>query len=163
VDRFALHLVNPLSRIFFSRRGEPSVNGKIGDRVVLDTHAVFAWLNGERGADRVAEVLHGGEPWMTVINLGEIVYIVERGSGKVAADEVYANLLADARPDGVPIQWLPVDAALVRRAASLKAAGGLSYADCFAAAAASVLDCSVLTGDPEFAAAERAGIAVEWL
>jgi hypothetical protein len=39
----------------------------------------------------------------------------------------------------------------------------MSYADCFAAAAAARLDCPVLTGDPEFAAAEEAGIRVDWL
>jgi predicted nucleic acid-binding protein len=48
-------------------------------------------------------------------------------------------------------------------AASLKATGGLSYADCFAAAAAAILNCPVLTGDKEFAVAEGAGISVEWL
>jgi predicted nucleic acid-binding protein len=52
---------------------------------------------------------------------------------------------------------------LVRRAASLKAQGGMSYAECFAAAAAAMLNCPVLTGDPEFAKAAQAGILVEWL
>jgi hypothetical protein len=51
----------------------------------------------------------------------------------------------------------------VREAASLKSRGGMSYADCFAAAAAYLLDCPVLTGDREFTVAEAAGIAVEWL
>lgn len=89
---------------------------------------------------------------------------MERNRGLAAADDVYALLLATERPGGsAPIRWLPVDHALVRRAASLKAAGGMSYADCFAAAAAAILDCPVLTGDPEFRAAERAGIKVAWL
>ena len=52
---------------------------------------------------------------------------------------------------------------LVRRAAAIKARGGISYADAFAAAAASVLDCPVLTGDPEFRVAEEAGVTVRWL
>jgi predicted nucleic acid-binding protein len=73
------------------------------------------------------------------------------------------NLRAEERAGGVPIRWVSIDGALVRRAASLKAAGGMSYADCFAAAAAAMLGCPVLTGDPEFAAAEEAGIVVEWL
>jgi predicted nucleic acid-binding protein len=101
---------------------------------------------------------------MTLVNLGEVTYILERRRGKVIADEVFADLLAGERPRGrPPIRWLPVNEGLVRRAASLKALGGLSYADCFAAAAATILDCPVLTGDPEFAVAERAGIAVNWL
>lgn len=100
---------------------------------------------------------------MTLVNLGEVAYIIERSQGKAAADDVYSNLLANERPGGVAIQWVLVDDALVRRAASLKATGGLSYADCFAAAAASILDCPVITGDPEFQAAEAAGIRVIWL
>ncbi len=39
----------------------------------------------------------------------------------------------------------------------------MSYADAFAAAAASVLDWPVLTGDPEFRVAEEAGVKVRWL
>lgn len=137
---------------------------KIAERLVLDSHAVLAFLEGEPAGQQVADVLTGGEPWMTLVNLGEALYVVERSRGKAAADDVYAFLLAAERPGGgVPIRWLPVDSALVRRAASLKAAGGLSYADCFAAAAAAILGCPVLTGDPEFRAAERAGIRVAWL
>jgi predicted nucleic acid-binding protein len=140
------------------------VNGKIDRRLVLDTYAVIALLEGEAAAQHVAEVLRIGEPWMTIVNLGEVLYITERRHGRAAADTAYANLLADRSSSSrVPIRWLPVDEVLVRRAASLKAAGGLSYADCFAAAAAAILGCPVLTGDPEFAAAERAGIAVAWL
>jgi predicted nucleic acid-binding protein len=101
---------------------------------------------------------------MTLVNLGEVASIVEREHGAATADSVFADLLADQRPDGSPpIQWMPVDEALVRRAASLKARGGLSYADAFAAAAAALLGCPVMTGDPEFSAAEAMGIAVRWL
>lgn len=140
------------------------MTGKITERVVLDAHAIMTFLEGEPAAQQVADVLATGEPWMTLVNLGEVTYIVERGRGKASADNVYANLLAAERPDGgVPIRWLPVDEVLVRRAASLKAASGLSYADCFAAAAAAILGCPVLTGDREFVRAEKAGIAVIWL
>ena len=136
----------------------------MSNRIVLDTFAVLAFLEGEPRGLRVADILSSEEPWMTLVNVGEVTYIVELGRGKAAADVVFADLLANERPDGVtPIQILPIDQRLVRRAASLKAAGGLSYADCFAGAAAAILECPVLTGDPEFAAAERAGITVNWL
>jgi PIN domain nuclease of toxin-antitoxin system len=136
----------------------------MSNRIVLDTFAVLAFLEGEPSGQRVVDILTAGDPWMTLVNVGEVTYIVERGRGKAVADVVFADLLANERPDGgVPIQLLPVDQTLVRRAASLKAAGGLSYADCFAGAAASILECPVLTGDPEFVAAERAGVMVTWL
>jgi PIN domain nuclease of toxin-antitoxin system len=145
------------------RSGKPTEGAKITERVVLDSFAILAFLARESGAERVASVLVRGEPWMTLVNLGEVAYIIERVKGKAAADDIFANLLAPQRTDGVPIRWLSLDAGLVRRAASLKARGGLSYADCFAAAAAAFLDCPVLTGDPEFTVAEKAGIRVAWL
>ena len=52
----------------------------------------------------------------------------------------------------------------VRAAAELKALGGLSYADCFAASLAQELDATLVTGDPEFAGLEKEGlIRVLWL
>ena len=133
------------------------------DRRVLDSHAVLALLEDEPGADRVAHTLDHGEPWMTLINLGEVAYIIERERGAIAADTVWENFLAHERPAGRPIQYLALDRDLVRRAATLKARGGISYADCFVAAAAQRLHCPVLTGDPEFQVAEKAGIEVDWI
>jgi predicted nucleic acid-binding protein len=133
------------------------------ERIVLDAHAVLAFLGGEPGAEEVREILRDGEPWMTLVALGEVAYVIERLHGPAAADEVWANLRAEERPGGVALHWMPIDDDLVRRAAAVKARGGLSYADAFAAAAASLLECPVLTGDPEFHVAEEAGITVRWL
>ena len=138
-------------------------NARMADRVVLDAYAVLAFLGEEPGADEVADVLREGEPWMTLVNLGEVAYVLERSLGRTAADEVWANLRAESRPGGVPVRWLEVDDQLVQHAAAIKARGGISYADAFAAAAASLLDCPVLTGDLVFRVAEAAGVAVRWL
>jgi PIN domain nuclease of toxin-antitoxin system len=136
---------------------------RVTNRIVLDAYAVLAFLGGERGAEEVAEILRIGEPWMTLVALGEVTYIIERSHGVGAADEVWANLLAEERPGGIAVNWLPIETSLVRCAASIKARGGLSYADAFTAAAASVLECPVLTGDPEFRVAEELGVEVRWL
>jgi PIN domain nuclease of toxin-antitoxin system len=135
----------------------------MADRVVLDAHAVLVFLSEEPGWAEVEEILRSGDPWMTLVNLGEVAYILERASGAGAADEVWANLRAESRPGGVPVRWIDVDDTLVRRAAAIKAHGGLSYADAFAAGAAAVLDCPVLTGDPAFRMAEELGVTVRWL
>ncbi len=135
----------------------------MADRVVLDAHAVLVFLGEEPGWSEVEDILRIGDPWMTLVNLGEVAYILERTSGAAAADEVWANLRAESRPGGAPVRWIDVDDTLVRRAAAIKARGGLSYADAFAAGAASILDCPVLTGDPEFHVAEEAGVTVRWL
>lgn len=58
------------------------------EAVVLDAYAVLAFLDDEPGAEAVAEVLRSGEPWMTLVNLGEVAYIVERERGVEAAEEV---------------------------------------------------------------------------
>jgi PIN domain nuclease of toxin-antitoxin system len=135
----------------------------MADRVVLDAHAVLAFLGDEPGSAEVEEVLSSGEPWMTLVNLGEVAYILERTSDAGAADEIWANLRAESRPGGVAVHWIDIDDPLVRRAAAIKSRGGLSYADAFAAGAASMLDCPVLTGDPEFRVAEELGVSVRWL
>lgn len=135
----------------------------MAERIVLDAHAVLAFLGDEPGAQEVAQILRTGEPWMTLVALGEVACILERSAGAAAADEAWANLRAEERAGSVPVQWLDVDDTLVRRAASIKARGGLGYADAFAAAAAAILDCPVLTGDPEFHVAEQAGVTVRWL
>jgi predicted nucleic acid-binding protein len=135
----------------------------MAEQIVLDAHAVVAFLGKEPGWEEVAEILRSGEPWMTLIALGEVAYVLEREHGAGAADEAWANLRAEERPGGVAVQWLAVDETLVRRAAAIKARGGLSYADAFAAAAAAVLGCAVLTGDPEFRVADEAGVDVRWL
>ena len=101
----------------------------MAERIVLDAHAMLAFLGDEPGAQEVGQILSTGEPWMTLVALGEVAYILERSAG----------------------------------AASIKARGGLSYADAFAVAAAAVLDCPILTGDPEFRVAEQTGVTVRWL
>lgn len=107
----------------------------MADRVVLDAHALLAFLGEESGWAEVEEILRTGEPWMTLVNLGEVAYILERTSGTGAADELWASLRAESRPGGVPVRWIDVDDTLVSRAASIEARGGLSYADAFAAGA----------------------------
>jgi predicted nucleic acid-binding protein len=51
---------------------------------------------------------------------------------------------------------------LTRQAAAFKARGGLSYADCFAAALAKERKLELLTGDPEFKTLEK-DIKISWL
>ena len=136
----------------------------MSERIVLDSQALVAFLYDEHGAGRVQSALAERETWMTLVNLGEVLYVVERLAGEEAAHTVYANLAdGDKRNQPIAIHWFPVDLPLVRRAASIKARGGLSYADCFAAAAAEQLQCPVLTGDREFQRVEALGIAVEWI
>lgn len=128
---------------------------------VLDAHALMVYLEREEGFDSVKQALTraltDNEPLsMTVVNAGEVLYVVRRERGP----EVVAEIESVIR--SLPIALIDVDLSLAREAARLKAGGGLSYADCFAAALALRLDASLLTGDPEFVAVQDE-IEIEWV
>lgn len=128
---------------------------------VLDSYALLAYLGGEVGAGRVKEILHDaslGESraLMSLINLGEVVYITERERGLARAQEVLAII------EQLPIEILPVDRQAVLEAAHIKASYPVAYADAFAIAAAQANDGVLVTGDAEFEAVKDA-MRIEWL
>lgn len=118
-------------------------------RYVLDSFAVLAYLTAEEGMPRVREVLGDASAgrssvYLSLINLGEIAYIVERERGLAQAQQTLGLI------DQMPIQILPASREAVLAAAHVKAGHPIAYADAFAVAAAQSLDAVVLTGDPEF-------------
>ncbi len=130
-------------------------------RIVLDSYALLALLNDEPGAARVEDLLRQAksgevELSMSVINLGELAYIVERRWGPEKLRAVLAYI------EETKIQIVTVDKPHVLAAAHIKAQNPLSYADAFAAALAQELNVTLLTGDPEFEAVSSQ-ISIEWL
>lgn len=128
---------------------------------VLDSFAMLAYLEAEVGMERIKQLLKTAERgvnrvYLTLINLGEVVYITERERGLPAAHAVLATM------EQLSIEVLPVTRASVLTAAHVKANYTLSYADAFVVAAAQELGGTVLTGDPEFRAVAEL-IRVEWL
>jgi len=93
---------------------------------------------------------------MCMINLGEVLYTVERRRGFGAAQKTL--MLSQS----LPIKILEVTNDLVLEAAHIKASHPLSYADAFAVTAAIRHQAIVLTGDPEFESVETL-VTVEWL
>lgn len=128
---------------------------------VMDAFALMAYLNGEPAAQRVREILADGEKgkchiYMSIINLGEVLYNLERNYGLGRAQDALAVI------QSLAIEVLPADDQTVFAAAHIKANHPVSYADAFVIVAAQKLDGIVMTGDPEFHdAAELA--QVEWL
>jgi ribonuclease VapC len=117
---------------------------------VVDSFAALAYLGGEPGQGRVQQVLQLAEAGecrvvLTLINLGEVAYVIERAQGLTRAQEALGLI------DQLPIEAIPVDKDLVLSAAHIKANYPLAYADAFSAAASLALNGVVLTGDPEFA------------
>ncbi|MBM4031507.1 MAG: type II toxin-antitoxin system VapC family toxin [Planctomycetes bacterium] len=128
---------------------------------VLDAHAVLVYLQGEPARETVRDLLalatqEGTMLLLTSVNAGEVFYrtVKRHGAGKLAEVEAHMALL--------PIELVPVDLALAREAALLKATKKMSYADCFAAALAKMRGGRVVTGDPEFREVE-AEIPILWL
>lgn len=118
---------------------------------VLDSFALLAYLGGETGEGRVKEILHEGSrgnnrTLMSLINLGEVVYITERERGLAKAQEVLAMI------EQLPIEILPVDRQAVLGAAHVKAHYPVAYADAFVITVAQANDGVLVTGDPEFEA-----------
>ena len=130
-------------------------------RFVMDSFVILALLNDEPGAARVEELLRQSRDdelflAMSLINLGEVAYIVERRHGAASVRSVLAYL------DAIPLEFYPVDQGRVLSAAHIKAEHPIAYADAFAGALAMELDATLLTGDPEFRSLDDM-IAIEWL
>jgi predicted nucleic acid-binding protein len=130
-------------------------------RYVLDSYAILSLLTEERGAGRVAAILQealrgNAGVSMSLINLGEVAYIVERRWNLERARNVLAYL------DSAGIEFIQVTRERVLAAAHLKARYPIAYADAFAAALAQEQSAILVTGDPEFQAL-ASFLTVEWL
>lgn len=129
--------------------------------IVLDSWAVLAYLEDEAPAETVGNVIsdaHDDEVpvFMSVLNVGEVWYIIAREASSPDADRSVTQL----RQLGVV--FVEADWPLTGEAAKYKAKHRMSYADCFAAALTRQKNAVLLTGDPEFKAVERQ-IDIHWL
>jgi len=128
---------------------------------LLDSFALLAYLNDEPGGGRVQEVLalaksHKCRLVMSLINLGEVLYITERTRGLPAAQAVQALI------ESLPLELVEASRDLILDAAHIKASHALSFADAFAVASAMCESAIILTGDPEYQTVDDL-VRVEWL
>jgi len=128
---------------------------------ILDAFALTAYLEDEPGATRVEKIIedareHKCIAYLSIINLGEILYNTERKYGFTKAQDVLAFITK------MPIEILPADNATVLAAAHIKANHAISYADAFVVVAAQKIDGIIMTGDPEFEAMTEL-VQIEWL
>ena len=128
---------------------------------VLDSFALLAYLADERGAGLVREVLehgqrHAGSVRLSVINLGECVYIIEREQGLAAAHKAIAAI------EQLSVEVVSADRVRTFAAAHIKAHYRVSFPDAFAIALAQESAATAVTGDPEFKAVEKL-IPILWL
>lgn len=129
--------------------------------IVLDSWAVMAFLQDEPAAEKVADTLadaqeNGVPVGMTVVNAGEVWYIVARRTSAAEADRTLRLI------EEIGVRLVDVDAGLTRIAAGYKVKGKISFADCYAAALAKQQRGVLLTGDGEFKQLEDE-ISIVWL
>ena len=129
--------------------------------VVLDSWATIAYLEDEPSAERVADIIADAHEeeiplLMSVVNAGEVWYIIARESSVPDAD-ASINQLRD-----LGIEFVDADWNLAKDAGYFKSKNKMSFADCFAAALAKQRKAHLATGDPEFKQVENE-IAINWL
>jgi len=128
---------------------------------VVDACVLLRFLQGERGAERVARVLRsaasaGERLGLHIINLGEVVYTVGKHLGWEVAEKTRTEIGL------LPLEVVGWSDSLFWHAVALKAHHAMSYGDCFAAALAIERGATLLTSDPEFKAVASL-VAVERL
>jgi ribonuclease VapC len=129
--------------------------------IVLDSWAVIAYLEDEPAAEKVADIIADAHDQeipllMTVVNAGEVWYIVAREASASDADASIKQLR------DLGIQFVDADWDLTKHASYFKSKNKMSFADCFAAALAKQKKAHLATGDPEFKQIENE-TTVTWL
>lgn len=114
-------------------------------RYLLDTSALFAFMEDEEGAERVEEILREGEVLLPFPVLLEVYYITLRERSEQVADERYALLRSLPATE----IWR-VDEPVLLTAARLKAQHRLSLADALIAAFALQYRAALVHKDPEY-------------
>lgn len=122
--------------------------------ILFDSFAMLRFFYQEPGAEKVREIfkeaVRTDSPCLiSAINVGELIYIVQRRSGENAK----LQMLVKLKSLGLTI--LPCPNELIFRAAELKARFAMSYADTFAVASAIEHKATLVTGDPEFRQVEQ--------
>lgn len=119
---------------------------------VLDSWALIAMLRDEKPASAIVRELvykaNREQVYLaiSVINLGELFYIIGRLQDERAAERAIERLQQTA------LDICPVSQEDVMTAARFKMTHSISYADSFAVAAAVNLEATLVTGDPELKA-----------
>jgi len=129
--------------------------------IVFDSWSVLAYFEDEPAGEKVANIIadaheNGIPTKMTVVNIGEVWYIIARGMSEAEADRSIAELRQ------LGIEFVDADWKLTREAAIFKSKNKMSFADCFAAALAKENKADLVTGDHEFKQVEGE-IRIAWL
>jgi len=124
-------------------------------------YTLMAYFQEEKGSSFVKSLLEKASKelcnlYFCVINLGEVLYIIEKEKGLLSAQ------LALSRIKELPVKIIVVGEEITLKAAHIKANFPVSYADCFAAAVSIIKNATLVTGDPEFKTLENL-VNISWI
>jgi predicted nucleic acid-binding protein len=128
---------------------------------VLDSFALLVWLLDQKDANKVRAILENASAGtvriaMSLINAGEVIYILAKKRGLSVAEEFEHKMLT------LPVHYVTPEREDILAAARLKSRHSVSYADCFAINLAVDLKASLVTGDPEILKFDQL-VSLEWL
>jgi ribonuclease VapC len=128
---------------------------------LFDSLALLAFFQNEKGAEKVLKFLKETknnriEPLISVINLGEILYMTKKRFGDAKKIEILGRI------HQLSFNIIPVTNDLVFEAAEIKADYPISYADSFAVACAIDQSAEIVTGDPDFKKVEHL-VKIHWI
>jgi len=121
----------------------------------------MSYLRGEPSAEKVVDIIADAHEdnvplLMSVVNAGEVGYIIARRTSEADADRSIRELKQ------LGIQWIDADWDIAHEAGRFKAKHKMSFADCFAAALAKQRKAHLVTGDQEFKQVEK-DVIINWL
>ena len=140
-------------------RGERKLNTM--KKSLLDSFAVLAWIQDEKGAQLVEDLLYRAQDAreqviLNIINLGEVYYCCARLQDLSYAQEILEKI------NLLPITIYPCPNDLVLEASEIKAKYPLAYADAFIVATAIRENAHIVTGNPDFKIIEHL-MEIDWL
>jgi len=123
-------------------------------KFVLDANALFDLVEAGPGFQKVEHLFQSAiqqHSWivMSVLNWGEVFYLLWQQRGEEAARRTMAGL------SRLPLEIVPVDLAQAMKASELKAIHKVPYVDCIAAALAVLQRATLVTSDRDF---EKLGV-----
>lgn len=118
-------------------------------KFVLDANALFDLVEAGPGFQKVEHLFQTAiqqHSWivMSVLNWGEVFYLLWQQRGEEAARRTMAGL------SRLPLEIVPVDLAQAMKASELKAIHKVPYVDCIAAALAVLQRATLVTSDRDF-------------
>jgi predicted nucleic acid-binding protein len=127
---------------------------------VIDSWAMVAWIQDERGASAVQTLLLNADAGnlqllMSWYNVAETFYTVAKPKRLAVAEEFLARL------PSLPIRLVLPDEDGILAAARVKASHSVALGDAFAIALAQSEGASVVTGDPEIRRCKL--VPVDWV